>query len=41
MHLCLNIGTEAAVIDIGQIVDRDTIAALRANPEIKQRCLAF
>jgi len=41
MHFCLNIATEAAVIDKGQIVYRDTIAALRANPEIKQRYLAF
>jgi branched-chain amino acid transport system ATP-binding protein len=41
MHFCLSIATEAAVIDKGQIVYRDTIAALRANPEIKQRYLAF
>ena len=41
MYFCLSITTEAAVIDIGQIVDRDTISALRANPEIKQRYLAF
>jgi branched-chain amino acid transport system ATP-binding protein len=41
MHFCLSIATEAAVIDKGQIVYRDTIAALRANPEIKQRYLAL
>ena len=41
MHFCLSIATEAAVIDKGQIVYRDTIAGLRANPEIKQRYLAL
>ena len=41
MHFCLSIATEAAVIDKGQIVYRDTITALRANPEIKQRYLAL
>ena len=41
MHFCLGIATEAAVIDKGQIVYRDTIAALRANTEVKQRYLAL
>ena len=41
MHFCLGIATEAAVIDKGQIVYRDTIAALRTNTEIKQRYLAL
>jgi branched-chain amino acid transport system ATP-binding protein len=41
MHFCLGIATEAAVIDKGQIVYRDTIAALRRNTEVKQRYLAL
>jgi branched-chain amino acid transport system ATP-binding protein len=41
MHFCLGIATEAAVIDKGQIVYRDTIAALRTNAEVKQRYLAL
>jgi branched-chain amino acid transport system ATP-binding protein len=41
MHFCLGIATEAAVIDKGQIVYRDTIAALRINAEVKQRYLAL
>jgi branched-chain amino acid transport system ATP-binding protein len=41
MHFCLGIATEAAVIDKGQIVYRDTIAALRNNAEVKQRYLAL
>jgi len=41
MHFCLGIATEAAVIDKGQIVYRDTIAALRTNTEVKQRYLAL
>lgn len=41
MHFCLGIATEAAVIDKGQIVYRDTIAALRTNTGIKQRYLAL
>lgn len=41
MHFCLGIATEAAVIDKGQIVYRDTIAALRTNSEVKQRYLAL
>jgi len=41
MHFCLGIATEAAVIDKGQIVYRDTIAALRTNTEVKRRYLAL
>ena len=41
MHFCLGIATEAAVIDKGQIVYRDTITALRTNTEVKQRYLAL
>jgi branched-chain amino acid transport system ATP-binding protein len=41
MHFCMGIATEAAVIDKGQIVYRDTIAALRTNSEVKQRYLAL
>ena len=41
MHFCLGIATEAAVIDKGQIVYRDTIAALRTNTEVKHRYLAL
>jgi branched-chain amino acid transport system ATP-binding protein len=41
LHFSLGIATEAAVIDKGQIVYRDTIAALRANAEVKQRYLAL
>ena len=41
MQFCLGIATEAAVIDKGQIVYRDTIAALRTNTEVKQRYLAL
>jgi len=41
MHFCLGIATEAAVIDKGQIVYRDSIAALRSNTEVKQRYLAL
>jgi branched-chain amino acid transport system ATP-binding protein len=40
MHFCLSIASHATVIDKGQIVYRDTIEALRANEEIKQRYLA-
>ena len=41
MHFCLGIATEAAVIDKGQIVYRDTITALRTNTEVKQRYFAL
>ncbi len=41
MHFCLGIASHATIIDKGQIVYRDTIEALRANNEIKQRYLAF
>ena len=41
MHFCLGIASHATIIDKGQIVYRDTIEALRANDEIKQRYLAL
>ncbi|MFK7963106.1 MAG: ABC transporter ATP-binding protein [Burkholderiaceae bacterium] len=41
MHFCLGISEDAAVIDNGHIVYRDSIEALRANEEIKQRYLAI
>jgi branched-chain amino acid transport system ATP-binding protein len=40
MHFCLSIASHATVIDKGQIVYRDSIEALRANEDIKQRYLA-
>lgn len=41
MHFCLGIASHATIIDKGQIVYRDTIAALRADDAIKQRYLAL
>ena len=41
MHFCLGIATGATVIDKGQIVYSDTIAALKSNDEVKQRYLAL
>jgi len=41
MHFCLGIATHAVVIDKGQIVYRDSIAALKSNTEVKQRYLAL
>jgi len=41
MHFCLGIASDAAVIDKGQIVYRDTIAGLKANDEIRARYLAI
>ncbi|HEY9568574.1 MAG TPA: ABC transporter ATP-binding protein [Thalassobaculum sp.] len=40
MHFCLGISEDAAVIDKGHIVYRDTIQGLRANQEITRRYLA-
>jgi len=40
MHFCLGISEDAAVIDKGHIVYRDTIQGLRANKEITKRYLA-
>jgi branched-chain amino acid transport system ATP-binding protein len=40
MHFCLSIASHATVIDKGEIVYRDSIEALRANEQIKQRYLA-
>jgi branched-chain amino acid transport system ATP-binding protein len=39
MHFCLGIATSATIIDKGAIVYRDSIEALRANEDIKQRYL--
>lgn len=41
MHFCLGISEDAAVIDKGHIVFRDTIASLRANEEVTKRYLAI
>ena len=41
MQFCLGIASHATIIDKGQIVYRDTIAALRADDAIKQRYLAL
>jgi branched-chain amino acid transport system ATP-binding protein len=41
MYFCLGIATDAAVIDKGQIVYRDTIGGLKANAEIRARYLAI
>ena len=40
LHFCLGLANRAAVIDKGRVVYTDTIEALRANAEIKQRYLA-
>ena len=40
MHFCLRVATHAAVIDKGVIVFQDTIEALRASEDIKQRYLS-
>jgi len=41
MHFCLGIASDAAVIDKGKIVYRDTIGALKANSEIRTKYLAI
>jgi len=41
MHFCLGIAEDAAVIDKGHIVYRDTIQGLRANTEVTRRYLAL
>ena len=41
MHFCLGIASDAAVIDKGQIVYRDTIGGLKTNAEIRARYLAI
>jgi branched-chain amino acid transport system ATP-binding protein len=41
MHFCLGIASDAAVIDKGHIVHRGTIAALRADEEVRRRYLAL
>ncbi|MXP65285.1 ABC transporter ATP-binding protein [Roseomonas sp. M0104] len=40
MHFCMGIATHATVIDKGQVVYSDTIAALRGNEAVMQRYLA-
>jgi branched-chain amino acid transport system ATP-binding protein len=40
MHFCLKVATHAAVIDKGVVVFQDTVEALRASDEIKQRYLS-
>jgi branched-chain amino acid transport system ATP-binding protein len=41
MHFCLGLASDATVIDKGQIVFRDSIAALKANDAVRQRYLAL
>ena len=41
MHFCLGIASAAVVIDKGEIVYRDTIAALKADAEVRRRYLAM
>ncbi len=41
MHFCLGIASDAVVIDKGQIVYRDSIAALKANEDVRRRYLAM
>jgi branched-chain amino acid transport system ATP-binding protein len=41
MHFCLGISEDAAVIDKGHIVYRDTIQGLKANTEVTKRYLAL
>jgi branched-chain amino acid transport system ATP-binding protein len=41
MHFCLGVADDAAVIDKGAIVYRDTIAGLKANEEVRRRYLAM
>ncbi|HUF87585.1 MAG TPA: ABC transporter ATP-binding protein [Thermohalobaculum sp.] len=41
MHFCLKVATHAVVIDKGEVVYRDTIEALRASDDIKQRYLSI
>jgi branched-chain amino acid transport system ATP-binding protein len=41
MHFCLGIASDAVVIDKGQIVYRDSIAALKADAEVRRRYLAM
>jgi branched-chain amino acid transport system ATP-binding protein len=40
LHFCLGLANRAAIIDKGRVVYSDTIEALRANDDIKQRYLA-
>jgi branched-chain amino acid transport system ATP-binding protein len=40
MHFCLSIASHATIIDKGEIVYRDTIAALKQNDAVKSRYLA-
>jgi branched-chain amino acid transport system ATP-binding protein len=40
MHFCLNIATQATIVDKGQIVYRGTIPELRQNTDVTSRYLA-
>jgi branched-chain amino acid transport system ATP-binding protein len=41
MHFCLGIASDAVVIDKGQIVYADSIAALKADEDVRRRYLAM
>jgi branched-chain amino acid transport system ATP-binding protein len=41
MHFCLGIASDAVVIDKGQIVYADSIAALKADEVVRRRYLAM
>ncbi len=41
MHFCLGLASDATVIDKGQIVFAGSIAALKANDDVRQRYLAL
>lgn len=41
MHFCLGVASDAVVIDKGQIVYRGTIAALKADADVRRRYLAM
>jgi branched-chain amino acid transport system ATP-binding protein len=41
VHICLRVASDAVVIDKGQIVYRDTIAALKANEDVRRGYLAM
>jgi hypothetical protein len=41
MHFCLGLASHATVIDKGQIVYTSGIEELKANDNIRQRCLAL
>jgi branched-chain amino acid transport system ATP-binding protein len=41
LHFCLGVASHATVIDKGQIVHSSTIEELKANDDIRRRCLAL